>query len=129
MNKTYKTDHVKLELQDGILLAEYFSVLIVDLELAKTIVKERYAFTDGKQYPILLDVGHTTELTREARIYWASDEASKDILAGAIITRNSVNRMIANVWLQVNKPKVPTKLFSPNQKEQAISWLKKVSKS
>ena len=70
---------IKFELVDGILLGPYPENSLIDLPLAKQIVKERLDFVGGKSYPALIDTAEVAGITKDARDYFSSEEAVKGI--------------------------------------------------
>lgn len=59
--------------------------------------------------------------TREARELLANPEYSSHQKAIAVITRDLSIRLLASLYLRINKPKVPLKLF--NDEADARRWL------
>jgi hypothetical protein len=58
--------------------------------------------------------------TKEARRYLATIGATL-VMAGALITGSPLNRALGNIFLTIDKPSVPTKLFTSETK--ALEWL------
>ena len=61
-------------------------------------------------------------LSREARHYYASDEAAKVARAVALIVGTPVSRVLGNFYLGLSNPHLPTRLFS--SEGEALEWLK-----
>lgn len=73
----------------------------------------------------LVDLTQLKEkVTKEVRDYIDSDEASSTCRAAAILVKNSLSRIVGNVFIKVTKSKYPVKLFTDEAK--AVNWLKKV---
>lgn len=113
---------ISIELLNGILVGTYLCE-IVDLEAAKSAVNFRLKNFGHKEFPLLIYSNKIKHLTKEARDYLASKEGCQKIKSCAIITNSIVTRVIANFFLQINKPIVPTKLFT--DEKNAIKWLTK----
>lgn len=47
---------------------------------------------------------------------------SRTRIAEAILVETTANRLMANVYVNYNKPRIPTKIFT--NEEEAIKWLK-----
>jgi hypothetical protein len=88
-------------------------------------VEEYYSFTsritEGKKVPVLVDGTASFTITDEARAY-SVEQANKARLATAFITRSAATRMIANLYIQFNKPQTPVRMFTDT--ESAVKWLK-----
>ncbi len=111
---------VTVELVDGIILCVLKSET-VDLSIAKMAVAHRVKMFGDKDYPILVSTKNVKHITKEARDYLASKDGCNKVKAGAIIVDSIVMSVIANFFLQISKPLVPSKLFT--NRERAIEWL------
>ncbi|MBC7696395.1 MAG: hypothetical protein H7141_13225 [Burkholderiales bacterium] len=111
---------VMLELTKGILVGTYLTKFI-DLKMAQSTVIDRMKLYGDKDYPLLIHINNVQHVTKDARDYFASKEACQKIKSCAIITNSIVTRVIANFFLTLNKPLVPTKLFT--NVEHAKEWL------
>jgi len=120
--KPIETQYLKIKLEDGIIFCEFTHKLNMDLDIAKHCVIERLAYSNGQSYPCLINMKKIKSLSKEAREYLAK-EGTQLVTVGAILSHSTFTRLIANIFLTVNKPKVPTKLF--NDEQVAIEWLKK----
>jgi hypothetical protein len=60
-------------------------------------------------------------VSKDAREYLAN-EGTALVKAGALVISSLLTEMIGNIFLSVNKPKVPTRLFL--DEATAIAWLK-----
>jgi hypothetical protein len=76
-----------------------------------------------KIYPILVNLKLINSISREARDHFAMHNRTPGVSAIAMLIKSPGSRIIGNFFLGLNKPVVPTKLFT--QKEKAIEWLKK----
>lgn len=106
---------------DGILRARVFE----GAHLTLRDMEEHYAFTKrmtgGQKVPVLIDARSEFTITDEARAY-AAQEATEVRLATAFIIRSAAMRVFYNLYVQINKPQVPTRMFS--SEERAVQWLK-----
>ncbi len=116
----YNNDVVEGYMLDGIIVAS-FKVKIFDLDAAKIAVKERIDACKGESYPLLVDARDVSSITKEARDYFASPEGTVLISASALVLDSVLNRFLGNFFLQINKPKVPLRLFT--NIEDAVKWL------
>ncbi|MBK9283472.1 MAG: hypothetical protein IPM51_04045 [Sphingobacteriaceae bacterium] len=96
-----------------------------EMELEDIIAqRELYAkITLGKRHVILVIAGARTSATKEAREY-AANNPVLGRLAEAVIIKSMSVRILGNVYINFNKPKVPTKLFKTE--EEAEEWLRDI---
>lgn len=121
----HETKYVRMFVQDGILFMYYKQLDLLEIEAARTIVKDRIAYSNGISYPCLFDITNVKESTKEARDYMAN-EGNDLVTASAIIVGSPVLRMMANFFIMVNKPKNPTMMFT--DQESALEWLQQFKK-
>lgn len=114
------TENLYLSVEDGILRCIYKEVALLDLEIAKTCVKERLEFAENKAYPSLFDITRIKQSTKEARDYMAN-EGNELVTASAILISSPMVKMAANFFIMVNKPKNPTRMFV--DRHSALEWL------
>ncbi|MCD6017715.1 MAG: hypothetical protein K0S53_836 [Bacteroidetes bacterium] len=113
---------ISIELVNGILVGTYLCE-IVDLETAKAGVSDRMENFGHKAFPLLVYTNKVKHISKDAREYLASEAGCQKVKSCAIITNSIVTRVIANFFLHINKPLVPTKLFT--DEESATQWLSK----
>ncbi|WP_170871831.1 hypothetical protein [Pontibacter indicus] len=92
----------------------------LDLDKARICVQDRLGYIDGQVYPSLFDITQVKHSTKEARDYLA-DEGNAGVVASAILVTSPMVKMAANIYIHVNKPKNPTRMFT--SKEEAVQWL------
>src|SRR6266542_1295724 len=107
----FETAYMKIWKQDGILFCSYADKLCIDLAIAEQCVKSRIDFSEGTSYPVLLRLHGINSVTKEARDYLGK-EGSHLIKAGAFIIASPLSKILGNIFLKLNKPTVPTKLFT-----------------
>lgn len=110
----------RIELQEGIMIANW-NFDFVDLTVAKKSVAVRMAVMDDKKYPFLIRVRSLKGSTKEARDYLASAEGCQGFAAAAFCVDSAVKNVIVSLYLYLNKPVVPTKMF--NDERKALEWL------
>ena len=120
--ETCENDYVSFWMEDGVLVGMYKKDVIIGLEAAKETVALRKKFTGGIPYPALAYIKHVKVISKEARTYLA-DEGSDELTKGALVTDSGFSRILGNMFLALDKPKMPTRMFT--NKEEAIQWLKK----
>lgn len=105
----------------GMIFCRFGANIEMDLEIAKQCVKMRLDFQQGQVRHVLIDMTGLRSATREARGFMAK-EGSEGIRAGALIISSPVSRIIGNIFLSLNRPLAPARLFTDWQ--LAIEWLK-----
>jgi hypothetical protein len=119
MIRPVKTSYITLWIEDGIIMS-VFGNIHVDLQVARHAIEKRLELTKGEVYPALADMRAIKDMDREAREYFAN-EGAKLLSARAIITGNVFTRTIAEVFMMINRPPIPTRLFS--EYPEAKQWL------
>lgn len=124
MEKTILVDNEygTIELEDGILIANW-KISFIDIDTAQKAVKLRLKALGGANYPYLSKISSIKGTTKEARDFLASKKASEGVIVVAILVNSILENMIASLFLYLNKPIVPTKIFKDEAK--AKEWLKK----
>lgn len=124
IGSTYKIagkSSIEVWVEGGIAYCSFGDNRNVDLELAKYCVEKRLSVFKGFSYPSHIDMRTIKTISKEARKYFA-DEGSRGIVAGALIVEFPFSEMLGNIFLTINKPKIPTKLFVNS--ENALNWLR-----
>lgn len=122
-NKTRKiqTDFVEMWLENGIVNVVYLHGPELTVDVARDIVKQRLTIHQGEVFPVCTFVTPGIKFEKEVRDIFAKEDAIKFVSAGAIIINNQIQKLLGNVFLLINKPKIPARLFT--DKESAVKWL------
>jgi len=80
-------------------------------------------FSKDKKHSLFLDIRQAKFITRDARNYFSGEESQKYISALAILIRSPVSRVMGNLFIGINKPPYPVKLFT--SEDSTIQWLKR----
>ena len=123
--KHLDNEYISIIPVDNVLHATY-KVKILDIESATICINTRIDNLDDYSYPIFIDATSVTKVTKEARVFLSSDYGTKQVTAAALFIESPIAKMIGNFLINVNKPNVPTKLFT--NKEDALNWLKSYPK-
>ena len=94
------------------------------VELAKENVDAQERLRDGMNKAktrVLIDMTSVTEISKEARDYFANERTASIQRATALLIGSPVSRVIGNFFMGLNKPVSPTRLFTDPNK--AIQWL------
>jgi hypothetical protein len=123
MNLLTENDFFRYWEEDDVICYLY-KAKIIDLEIAKLGVDLRLKVSNHKKCVMYVDMSNVSAVTREARSYYTSPEATQLIAATAVFTPSFVTKTIATFFLNFNRPPLPFKIFS--NKEKAIEWLKEI---
>ena len=94
------------------------------VELAKKNVDAQERLRDSMnkaKIRVLIDMTSVTEISKEARDYFANERTASIQRATALLIGSPVSRVIGNFFMGLNKPFSPTRLFTDPHK--AIQWL------
>jgi len=103
---------ITLELKEGV-TGQTLESMKKDLTIFKEWAK------DGK-LAFLVDARQFKKFDMELRLY-AQEQSSLFASKYGIIISSGVSSFLANIFIYLNRPKVPTKLFT--KKETAIKWM------
>jgi hypothetical protein len=107
---------------DGITHAVTLPDVFETLEDAKENIATVSRINQGKPVPVLADIRAGRGIDRETREYYSSKEGLVSTRALALLVESPFTRVMANFFIGINKPPVPTRLFT--SEEEAIAWLK-----
>ena len=96
----------------------------VNGEFARENIDAQESVRDGlnkAKIRVLIDMPAVTEISKEARDYFANERTASVQRATALLIGSPVSRVIGNFFLGLNKPISPTRLFTDS--EEAIRWL------
>lgn len=114
-----ENDLIIFEISDGIMIGT-FKTELVDLSIAKKITDYRLDLQKEVSYPLISNITHVKNSTKEARDFLASEEGCKGVVAAAILIDSVVGSMIGNFFVRISKPLVPTRLFT--NEDEAKKW-------
>jgi PAS domain S-box-containing protein len=78
----------------------------------------------GQKFLIVVDINNLKEASQEVRKFHGKPEEQQFIGASAIVTAQPITRLLASLYLKLNKPKIPIRLFS--DREKALDWLETI---
>jgi hypothetical protein len=116
-----RTQRIWLE-ADGIVRAKMFAHVELDRVDAEEAIHAIAKVTGGARRPVLVDMTQIKFMTREARTYFAGPETANAESAAALLIRSPLARAIGNFFMGLNKPLMPTRLFT--SEEAALTWLR-----
>lgn len=106
---------------DGIIIAVGSDHQLHTLDHAIENTRTNAKLVGSIKRPFLIDMNKVKSMSREAREYYAGPEPKKSITAVAILTSSSVGKAVANFFLLLTKPSVPTRMFTDF--DEAKAWL------
>ena len=119
-DKYFLTLQFKVWIEDETIRIRYLTDEIT-LPIAKQAVECRREVSNGMTYPALADIKALKSVDPAVRKFWASEVSTDLISAGAILISNQFHKVAGNIFIQFNKPKMPTRLFTCET--EARAWL------
>ena len=121
MTKILESAYSLTWIENDILHHVYKPSLIIDLNIAKKMVADRLEVSAGITRPMLVDICNLVAIDGPSRKYLAGSEAIKYMSAGAIYLNSYLQFLAGTVYLKVDVPLVPSRLFT--EKHKALEWL------
>jgi hypothetical protein len=118
----YESSYVKMSIQSNILHCKYADNTRLSEDVARSCIENRIFLSRGKSYPVLTDMLGVVSTTHEASEYITS-LGSTLVKAHAFMTGSWISRVIGNILLAIDRPQIPTRLFT--SEEKAREWLKR----
>jgi hypothetical protein len=121
MNSDYFLNmHWKMWIEDDVLRGKVFADTLT-LNIVETGVRERVRLCSGTAFPVLSDIRRIKHVDKEARAYLAKSESTVFIRAGAFLVNNQLQKILGNFFILIDKPEIPTRLFT--DEAEALAWL------
>ena len=95
----------------------------IQLQDAKDNTAKVIEVSGGANYPILVDLKEIKSISKEARDHFSMRGRKPNVIAIAMLVSSPLSRIIGNFFLGLNKPTVPTRMFT--SEEDAIRWMKR----
>jgi hypothetical protein len=121
-DSSVENENIRLWITEGIMYGKY-KIENVTREKARDMVASRIDLCQGKAYPFFADVTKVKSIDREARNEFSKGEGIRHMTACALLVNSPVNQVMGNFFMLVNKPGIPTKLFTSSK--EALEWLDK----
>ncbi|HEU4719020.1 MAG TPA: STAS/SEC14 domain-containing protein [Bacteroidia bacterium] len=81
------------------------------------------SLSGGRNFPIVVDLRKIKSISKEARDHFSMRGRKPHVTAIAMVVSSPLSRIIGNFFLGLNKPTVPTRMFS--SEADGIKWLSK----
>jgi hypothetical protein len=121
--KEFDTETFRMVLHDD-LIKEF--IVKKDCELRETDVRMSLRLTaqhyPGVKFFVLIEGEAGAAVSHDARRLAASPEYSRHTAALALHSKNVLMAIAGNLFLKINRPKVPTRFF--DDREKALDWLR-----
>lgn len=120
-NPRFENEYASFWIEEGIVYFVYKPNAVVSIEAARKIVEDRVRFQDREDFPIYCDIRGLKSADKEARNYLAK-EGSSYARAVAVVVDSPMSKIIGNIYLGLNKPITPSRLFT--DEKDAVEYLK-----
>lgn len=97
----------------------------ITIEFQDELVAMYNQLTEGKKSLFIFEGGEFVSITKEARENAITIEDNTPTRASAIVVRNLAQKIVADFYYKINKPKQPFKVFWSFDK--AILWLQSLT--
>ncbi len=123
MDEIIELTHSTVTLRkDGVLQIDVNDNVDVGIDECVELTNAYQILIGDSKVPLLHIVGNYVTMDKDAREYSASEIGLKFSIAEAFVINSLPQKMLANFYMRVNKPAVPTKFF--DSIEKAEEWLK-----
>lgn len=121
MNTDYFLNmHWKLWIDNGVFHVKAVTDKL-DLFTVQSGLDERVRMSAGIAFPMLSDLRKIKHVDKEARAFLAKPESTVLISAGAFLVNNQLQKLLGNFFILIDKPEIPTRLFT--NESEAMAWL------
>ena len=113
-------DYVKISLVNGIYYGNYKSI-VINLRIAKEIVKERQKFTLGEKHPFIVDIRNVKGFRMDAVKFLSGSESMDDVSKLGVVVNSTFIVKLYRLFSIIAPPRIPTNLFTTG--EEAKKWI------
>lgn len=106
--------------EDGIVHIHIKETNTFEIEDSKKVLKARERIADGRKAPIIYTCTQFVIPSKEVREFVASEGRSGLVLADAFVVNSLPQKLMANIFIKINRPVRPAKVF--NNFETARDW-------
>jgi hypothetical protein len=121
--KSTETKYASYLIEDGIMHVTWHQGIVINLDIAKEMVEERIQLCKGKTTLVFVDINGLAAIDTASRKFFAGERAIVGLTAGALLVGSLISKLAGNIYITVDKPRLPIRLFT--DKTKAIKWLKK----
>lgn len=124
MQKEIIRDYGRIVFKDDILYSYFDENVVVTPEIIRDLNSIGVKLSEGRKYFSIADIRRNVTSNKEARAYAANNEYIVYHIASAIIGNSLPVNLLVNFFININRPKVPTRLF--RTEKDALDWFKKI---
>lgn len=111
-------------IKNGIIYGIFKPGLVISIDIAQKMVHDRLKLAENISRPAMIDIRNLVSIDGVSRKYLAGAEGSQFLTAGALVAdTNPISTFAANIFITLDRPPIPTKLF--NDTDKALKWLQK----
>ena len=121
--KPIETKYARYYIEDGIMYIIFLPGIIISESVAKVMSEDRIRLCEGIFMPVFVDSTGLASIDTLARRHFASAESLKYLSAAGILAESLISKLAGNLYITVDKPQIPVKLFTT--KATAVKWLKR----
>ena len=117
------TSNAELWIEDDIYILVHKVSKTTTVEMARDMLRIHRELSGGKKLPLYIDMTNQKGATPDAREFGSSEEVIQTYAAIGILVGSVFNRILGSLFMKINKPPYPVKMFT--KKEEAMEWLQK----
>jgi hypothetical protein len=107
--------------EDGIVIQAVVSSRKQTLVEVKENLRAYESLVAGRRHLLIVDMRVNYSVDPQARAFYATPEASRFVMALAMVTPSTATRIIGNFFLGLNQPAYPCRMFA--KVDDAVPWL------
>ncbi|NDP27743.1 MAG: hypothetical protein GZ087_10005 [Flavobacterium sp.] len=108
---SFENEFARFWIEGTILYFIYKDSVNINLAAAECIVADRIQFQNDVAYPVFCDARGIVSMDKPARDYLAKSGSLLTKAVGLLVSEQ-VSVMVSYFYLKINKPNVPTRLFT-----------------
>lgn len=122
ISSCFENDLATIYTENGILYLTFKPIALVNLTMAKSLIKARLALQNGMSLPILCDTRSMRNADKAAREYFAH-EGMFLIKAVCLLANHHATEALLKFSFRINRPLIPTKIC--DNEAEALEFLKR----
>lgn len=114
--------YAKVQLFDSKLIRiEVFGNRIIGKDEARELSSAIAVLSKDQDSLVMIVANEVTQFTKDAIEFSISEDGLRFVIGDALVVKSLTQRITANIYLKLNKPKKPSKIF--NTEKEATKWL------
>jgi hypothetical protein len=125
--KEFQTESFRMKISDDLIkeITIKSNVVFSSEHMHESLRISSNAFKPDTKFFVLLDGEEGADVAYDAKRLAASEEYKKYTAALALYSKSPLQAISGNLFLNINKPKIPTRFF--DKREDALIWLKNLA--